>query len=134
MDIATALTRIKNELEKSITTAEFNGELYDNGVAAKQALIRSQKLINYIHETVKSEVVKYGINPEKLYPKLNSTKPEITIQGLLKAKKQDICISPNPILEDGPEIEKVIIINVRSQLSSLQKNIDTLHERTFVKL
>ncbi len=134
MDIKQVLKNVKSELEKAITTAEFNGEPYGDGNAAKQALIRSQRLINYIHELIKSELIGCGVNPNKLYPRLNSTKPEIKIQGFLKAKKQDICILPNPlILENESEIEKVLIVNARSQLSSLQKNIDTLHERTFAE-
>lgn len=134
MDIKEVLKRIKVEFERAITTAVFNGKLYDNGNSAKQALIRSQRLINYIHESIKVELIKCGVNPDKIFPRLNSTKPEIKIQGFLKAKKQDICIVPAPgILENESEIEKVLIVNARSQLSSLQKNIDTLHERTFAE-
>ncbi len=134
MDIKQVLKNVKSELEKAITTAEFNGEPYSDGNTAKQALFRSQRLINYIHELIKSELIDCGVNPNKLCPHLNSTKPEIKIQGFLKAKKQDICILPNPlILENESEIEKVLIVNARSQLSSLQKNIDTLHERTFAE-
>ena len=71
----------------------------------------------------------------KLYPRLNSTGPEIRIQGFLKAKKQDICIVPSPeiIRRQSQQIEKVVTVNARSQLSSLQKNIDTLYERTFAE-
>ena len=134
MDINEVLKRIKVELEKAITTALFNGKLYSDGNKAKRALIRSQRLINYIHESIKIELINHGVNPDKIYPHLNSTKPEIKIQGFLKAKNQDICIIPNPkILENEPDIEKVLIVNARSQLSSLQKNIDTLHERTFAE-
>lgn len=134
MDINEALKRIKVELEEAITTAVFNGKPCSNGNTAKQALIRSQRLINYIHESIKIELINYGVNPDKIYPHLNSTKPEIKIQGFLKAKNQDICIVPNPkILQNESDIEKVLIVNARSQLSSLQKNIDTLYERTFAE-
>lgn len=135
MDINEALKRIKVDLERAITTAIFNGNPYLNGNKAKKALIRSQRLINYIHDIVKAEFIKCGVNPDKLYPRLNSTGPEIRIQGFLKAKKQDICIVPSPeiIRRQSQQIEKVITVNARSQLSSLQKNIDTLYERTFAE-
>lgn len=105
-----------------------------NGNKAKEALIRSQRLINYLHNIIKNEFINCGVDPEKLYPPLDLTKPEITIQGFLKRKNQDICIVPNPeIIRTQSGMEKVLTVNVRSQLSSLKKNIDTLYERTFAE-
>lgn len=145
------LTRIKREYEDSIKTSVFNGEKYDNGNKAKEALIRSQKLIGYIHEFVKQEFVKKGIKPAKIYPPLNSTKPEINLVGFLKKKNQDVCIIPEAWGERPAEqikdgalageidvigthlMEKSISVNIRSQLSSLDKNFDTLYERTFAE-
>lgn len=66
----------------------------------------------------------------------------------MKQKDQDICVSPNDVeasvkvleigllegIEDayGDEFtKKTLTINVRSQISSIQKNFDTLYERTF---
>jgi hypothetical protein len=56
----------------------------------------------------------------------------------LKSKNQDVSIIPTKKLvtltETGaPELEKVLTVNIRSQLSSLGKNIDTLYERTFAE-
>lgn len=135
MDIKEALKRIKVEFEEAITTAVFDYKQYSNGNRAKEALIRSQRLINYIHAVIKAEFIKCGVSPDKLYPRLNSTGPEIQVQGFLKAKKQDISIVPAPeiIRKQSQQMEKVITVNARSQLSSLQKNIDTLYERTFAE-
>lgn len=70
--------------------------------------------------------------------------------GLLKQKDQDICITPKH-LKKSPEIlqdgllwgtkdlygqnftEQTLTINVRSQISSIQKNFDTLFERTYAE-
>ncbi len=65
MDIGQVLKRIKVEFERAITTAEFNHNPYGNGNKAKEALIRSQRLINYIHDVVKAEFIKCGVNPDK---------------------------------------------------------------------
>ena len=58
---------------------------------AKESLIRSSKLINYIHELTKSELLDYlSINSSNIwrsYPKINETKPEIKLQGFIKGKK-----------------------------------------------
>lgn len=76
---------------------------------------------------------------------------ELKLCGYLKPKKQDISIIPRNITV-APEIltfptflngfndvygsaftESTLSINVRSQLSSLEKNFDTLYERTFAE-
>lgn len=138
MNIEDILKRIKEEYEEAITSAHFNGKSYGNGNMAKTALIRSQKLIKYLHEYIKQELINYKVNPEKIFPPPKLSRPELKLVGFLKAKDQDICVVPNVDLTksrivDNPEIEKIISINVRSQLSSLKKNIDTLHERTFAE-
>ena len=138
MDLDKILKKIKKEFEVAIKTAKFNGNVYDNGNKAKEALIRSQKIINYLHDFVKEDFVKNGISKNKIHPPLKQTKPELKIQGFLKAKNQDIAIVPEKALvkkttEYFSEVEKILSVNVRSQLSSLAKNIDTLYERTFAE-
>ena len=138
MDLEKILKKIKKEFEVAIKTAKFNGNVYDNGNKAKEALIRSQKIINHIHDFVKDDFIKNGISRNKIYPTIKQTKPELKIQGFLKAKNQDIAIVPDKSLvkktsEHFPEVEKILSVNVRSQLSSLAKNIDTLYERTFAE-
>ncbi len=76
---------------------------------------------------------------------------ELKLSGYLKTKKQDICVIPRNItilpevltfptfLNNSDDIygstftESILSINVRSQLSSLNKNFDTLYERTFAE-
>lgn len=129
MNMNDVLLSIKNVYEAAITSATFNGNTYDNGLKAKEALIRSQELINLLHNVVKSQLIEEGIDPTLIHPALNKTKPELKIAGFLKSKNQDICVVPRT----GDENDKTIAINVRSQLSSMMKNIDTLYERTFAE-
>lgn len=138
MNIEQILKTIKAEFDQAITTAKFNDNEYTNGNKAKEALIRSQKLINYIHELIKEEFIRNGVDKNKIYPPSGATKPELKIRGFLKAKNQDISIVPNSSLIEKisdyfPGVEKILTVNVRSQLSSLSKNIDTLYERTFAE-
>lgn len=145
-------SNIKKEIESSITSARFGNKEYDNGQKAKEALIRSQKLINYVHEFVKNDLVKNGIDPELIYPPLGQTKPELKLAGFLKQKDQDVCVIPRDVSKKRRKIdwgplafenvyddyghdftEQTLIINIRSQLSSLAKNADTLFERNFAE-
>jgi hypothetical protein len=149
MLIDNVLIEIKNEFEKSILTASFNGEKKKNGLEAKKALICSGRLINHIHEYIKEELIENGINSLSICPPKGKTKPELKLTGYLKQKKQDISIIPKHLKatrqkiswgplshEDkwdsyGRELtEQILTINVRSQLSSVAKNADTLFERT----
>lgn len=137
MSIDKTLLQMKNEFETAIL---------ENGATAQTRLIRSQKLINILHNQVKSEFIKLGVKETLIYPCVGKCCPEVKISGSLKEKCQDICIIPQSVLQnqfilkktkaklvDNTNIEKVISINVRSQLSSLAKNIDTLYERTFAE-
>lgn len=138
MELEKILKKIKVEFEIAVKTARFNGNVYDNGNKAKEALIRSQKIINYIHDFIKEDFIRVGVKKDKIYPPLKYTNPELKIQGFLKAKNQDIAIIPHKDLIEMasvnfPENEKILSVNVRSQLSSLAKNIDTLYERTFAE-
>lgn len=136
MTIDDILIKIKKDFEKAIITKTFGGKKYPDGQKAKEALIRSQILINYLHNFVKEELIKNNINPNKIFPRLGASKPEIKVEGFLKKKDQDICIVPDVnLINDKNETsdDKILSINVRSQLSSLAKNIDTLYERTFAE-
>lgn len=146
------IIEMKTLLENSITTCIVGGVKKSNGLLAKESLIRSKTLINMLHEAVKHSLVSEGIYKENLVPPLHQTKPELKVSGFLKKKDQDVCVIPlnvpkvrtpitwGPLAYEG-EIdplgleftEKTLIINVRSQLSSLAKNADTLFERTFAE-
>lgn len=138
-DIEVKLLEMKSMYENAIKSG---------GRDAIHSLIRSQKLINIIHNYIKEQLVSYGVNLDKIYPKIDKTKPEITMAGFLKKKSQDISIIPGKFKSEeitdgvligkkdeiGKELlSKSVSINVRSQLSSIAKNFDTLYERTFAE-
>ena len=151
------IQEIGDEINQTVLNAEFTkttGEVIrkDNGLQAREALIRSEKLIQRIHEVVKvslnQEIIANGYTNFTVHPPLGKPSPEKDIWGLLKKKKQDVVILfQNPeedVIIDGPlkgQIDKVginatknsIVIGVRSQLSSIYKNFDTLMERAFAE-
>jgi hypothetical protein len=126
--------------------ALIEGSILVGGEVAKQAMIRSSKPILNIHEAVKSELIKAGVPEGFIFPPLDSRTPELKLAGSRKQKNQDICVVPDhdkskEILAEGllqdvvdefgeKFTERTISINVRSQISSIQKNFDTLYERT----
>lgn len=137
--IDSVVLRIKKMYEKAIKKGGRDGV---------HSLIRSKKLIDCIHEFIKHELIRQGVDPAKITPPLGQTKTEVKMSGFLKRKYQDISIlSEAPreeVIEDGVLIgekdivgkdimNKSISINIRSQLSSLGKNFDTLYERTFAE-
>lgn len=141
MTIQQAVINFKTLIENSIRTG---------GNEAKTAMIRSSLPILKIHEAVKSELISRGTNVNLIYPPINSRTPELKLAGELKQKDQDICVIPNNVnkkeemligglLEgtiDYYGIEftrKSLVINIRSQISSIQKNFDTLFERTYAE-
>jgi len=148
-----AVNSIKSDIELSISTATFDGKTYPTGRDAKEALIRSQKLINHIHEVVKlslrEELVRRNITHD-IHPPVGYSSPELAVAGYIKKKYQDVVIVPNrlqmvsEVIDEGLDIgeidnigkstsEKLIVVGVRSQLSSIAKNFDTLMERTFAE-
>ncbi len=147
-----AVIRFKNELENAIITGEnVNGEQV-GGLKAKESFIRSSRLINHIHDAIKKELVDEGIDESRLLPPIGQMAPELNLAGFLKKKKQDVTVTPEGIEREqrfikwgplqfeesidanGQEYsEKCLVINVRSQMSSLAKNADTLFERTFAE-
>ncbi|MGL5066982.1 MAG: hypothetical protein ACRC6T_04025 [Sarcina sp.] len=150
--ITDTTTEMKNLLEQAITTNIVGGELKADGSKAKESLIRSSALINLLHEAVKRSLASEGLNIKNIYPPLGQSKPELKVAGFLKKKDQDVCVVPSNIPKKhnqitwGPLqfeneydiygqafIDNTLIINVRSQMSSLAKNADTLFERTFAE-
>jgi hypothetical protein len=126
----------------------INASIIEGGNKSKTAMIRSSKPILNLHEAVKSQLVENGVNINLLFPPLESRSPELKLAGSLKQKDQDVCVVPNDVepqmeilqvgLLKGTEdyygenyTKQTLTINVRSQISSIQKNFDTLYERTF---
>lgn len=85
-------------------------------------LIRTGRIIDELHEYIKEELVEEGIPAARIFPALGSSSPEESVEGFFKNKKQDVLVKDS-LGDPG------ISINVRSQLSSIQKNYDTLYER-----
>ncbi|PIC94832.1 restriction endonuclease [Sporosarcina sp. P26b] len=156
-DVANAM---KRDIENAIVNKVVNGsnlskttkKPFTNGLEAKTSLIRSSTLINHLHEFVKYEFIKSKVDPSIIFPPLHQSKPELKITGLYKQKDQDVCVKPkniNPVrtlIDWGPMVnsglycdygqkltEEIISVNIRSQLSSLAKNTDTLFERTIAE-
>lgn len=122
----------------------------EGGIKAKEAMIRSSRPINFIHEAVKADLIRKGISPDRIHPPLDASKPELKLAGFIKQKHQDVCVSPggyvpeSEIMTEGilreaidyygkDYTERTISINIRSQMSSLAKNFDTLYERTIAE-
>jgi len=147
-----SINQFQKELFNAISTATYNGTSYENGQKAKEALIRSQSLIFNVHESVKVSLSSSLKNLTKydwtVYPPINASSPELKIYGKIKGKDQDLVFlrhEKSPIvIEDGPNIGQIdevglsatktsIIVGIRSQMSSIDKNFDTLMERAFAE-
>ncbi len=152
-DLQIAINEIKVAIDDAVTTASYGGKDCANGLEAKTALIRSATLIQRIHELAKRslhvELERRGISHE-IHPPLSLPSPEMDVWGLLKKKKQDVVvlidgagpsreqITEGPLLGEFDELgtaatKSAIVIGVRSQLSSVDKNFDTLMERAFAE-
>lgn len=141
LSIEEAVLSIKEMIEKAIR---------DEGLNGKNNLIRSQQPICTLHDAAKTAFIQNGVNKSRVFPSLGNHKNELKLAGSLKKKDQDICILPNnfsqqeeilqfeglkgQVDEFGTELtEHILSVNVRSQLSSVAKNFDTIYERTFAE-
>lgn len=137
------LIRFQSMIERAIS---------EGGAKGKESVIRSSALIQLIHDAVKYELIENGVKKDNIYPHFGFSKPELKIAGFLKQKDQDICVVPSNICQTKTPITwgplgfenkidpygfdystNTLVINVRSQMSSLAKNCDTLFERTFAE-
>ena len=136
MNIQEVINTIKSDFENCIRTGIFDKKQYENGAKAKEALIRSQKLIMLVHNNIKEGINnKFGEQYE-CFPPVGDLKNELSLEGYYKPKFQDISLVPKDLILEKDKIknsERILTINVRSQLSSLDKNKDTLYERTFAE-
>ena len=140
--ILNAVKEIKQLIEDAII---------EGGVEGKNNLIRTQRPICILHDAAKLAFIKEGINPNRIKPRLGEHVGEQKLAGFFKCKDQDICFMPNNAVKKqevldfdgilkgttdiyGHELtERILSVNVRSQLSSIAKNFDTLYERTFAE-
>ena len=146
-----ALSVARDIIVTAIKTSSYGGEKKKNGQEAKNAAIRSSGPIQQIHSIIEEAIYKklldLGISPE-VWPPIGAKSPELKVTGLLKAKDQDICFTVDKHEEEliTPGVEagridpigiratnRALAIGVRSQLSSIEKNFDTLVERAFAE-
>lgn len=142
LTIQATVNQIKAQIENAILTG---------GVQAKNNHIRTQGPISLLHDAVKAAFIGEGVNPSLIAPQYGTHAGEMKLAGLFKSKDQDICIMPNNhfpqqeiintegILKGTTDpygkifTEHILSVNMRSQLSSIVKNFDTLYERTFAE-
>lgn len=126
-DIQLALENVKTMYESAILS---------RGVEGRTSLIRSQKLIMNIHDAVKASFIKDGVEPNLIFPRLGRSSPELKLKGMYGSKDHDVCVLPRnakPWL-DGMDkygkdyTEQIIVVGVRSQMSSLMKNKKTMFQ------
>lgn len=145
------MTETRKILAHAITTATYEGKKHKDGQEAKNAAIRSQGPIRKLHqvvgESVFADLKSKGVSPS-MWPPIGKDSPELSVTGLLKAKKQDIAITVDThkaeTIRTGVQSGSIdpigfhatnrsLVIGVRSQLSSIEKNFDTLAERAFAE-
>lgn len=142
LTIEDAVSSVKYMIEKAIR---------DGGMEGKNNLIRTQQPIRMLHDAAKSSFIRLGVNSARVHPLFGDHKDELKLSGFFKCKDQDICFLPNNVKQQeevlqfdgilkgktdpyGTELtEHILSVNVRSQLSSIAKNFDTLYERTFAE-
>lgn len=122
------------------------------GIDGKNSLTTSSKHIQLFHEVVKSELIRLGVSGKLIFPKQYNSKGELKLAGFIKSKNQDISVVPNEFInKENPELitigmmkgetdiygkaytENTLVINVRSQMSSIGNNDDTIFERAFAE-
>jgi len=63
--------------------ALIEGSILQGGIVAKEAMIRSSRPINNIHEAVKTALIIAGIEPHRIFPPLGVNSPEMKLAGFL---------------------------------------------------
>lgn len=153
-----ALLQFKTGIENAIVTGGGRAKISlirsQNGIKLIHNAIKTELVNLGIHPSLinpSKKQLKRAINPTayskpyKLYDK------ERKLAGYIKTKDQDISIIPSNIpihpttlsyptnlngyydLYGDLLTESILTINVRSQLSSTNKNYDTMYERTFAE-
>jgi hypothetical protein len=107
------LIKMKKAYEYSIRNGKYTN------------LIRSKGLINLLHDYVIEEL-KERVEPDWIVM-------DKKVYGYPKTKEQDIIIQSPQNGKGDVSVGPIMAINVRSQLSSIDKNYDTLFERIFAE-
>lgn len=107
------LQRMKIEYETAIRNGTYTN------------LIRSKRLIEVLHEFVINELSSF-VNEEWIIK-------DKKVYGFPKKKEQDILVQPPQDKGRDVAVGPILAVNIRSQLSSIEKNYDTLFERVFAE-
>lgn len=114
----------KNQLSQTLQEMKHQ---YENAIieGTYTSLIRSKKLIGLLHSFVFSVLENlvdssWIITDKKVY-------------GFPKKKEQDILVQPPQDAKGTVSVGPILAVNIRSQLSSIEKNYDTLFERVFAE-
>ena len=89
LSIQEAVDNFKKLIEDSIRVG---------GIFAKEAMIRSSKPINQIHEAVKSSLINTGIERFRIYPPLGASSPEMKLAGFIKQKSIKMFVSLQKVI------------------------------------
>jgi hypothetical protein len=149
--LESALTETRNIIASAVESSSYGGDKKKHGQDAKNAAIRSSGPIQQVHsiieEAIYSKLTEIGIQA-RAWPPIGAKSPELKVTGLLKAKDQDISFTVDAHTEElittGVEAGRIdpvgyhatnraLVVGVRSQLSSVAKNFDTLVERAFAE-
>lgn len=91
-----------------------------------QEMIRSKEFIGHLHDFTKEELRRCGIKDSYIYE-------DKRIVGHSKPKEQDILVQTPQDGKRNHSTGPPLVINIRSQLSSIGKNYDTLFERVMAE-
>jgi len=112
-NLSLILQQMKTEYEQAIKDGNYTN------------LIRSKKLITILHKFVNNEL-KNLVNEDWIVA-------DKKVYGFPKKKEQDILVLPPQDKNTDVIVGPILAINIRSQLSSIEKNYDTLFERVFAE-
>lgn len=152
-----AVNLIKRDYEAAIKSGTKSSKIRTSTlIKFIHDTVKTEFINNNIHPSLinpsKTQLKRVINPPKKKYKKPRRLEDkELQIAGFLKTKKQDISIIPNNVpiaprnlsmdtmlnghydLFGDAFTESILSVNVRSQLSSIDKNFDTLYERTFAE-
>jgi len=155
--IQAAVNQIKLEYETAIGNGTQASKIRTSGlIKCIHNALKTEFVNNNVHPSLinpRKDYLQRVINPNarQVNRARNLLDQELKLAGFLKTKRQDISIIPNNVhiapqqlthnsMMNGYQdiygdvfTESILSINVRSQLSSIWKNFDTLYERTFAE-
>jgi hypothetical protein len=110
---------------------DFESAIEDPDDNPSYSLIRSEDLIGRVHTYIIDQLEDNGVNPQNIQEDTYPNDTSATVYGFPKTKSQDILV--HSYEENGPIVGPRMAINVRSQLSSIGKNFDTIFERIYAE-